>query len=81
MTLILYPTVLLIFVGVLYAEYDPWFKELCTILIQAVAIELRKIPFLIRMEWDIFWIKRNKRKYLKMAEQIRKQLEDDTNFK
>ena len=76
MTVILYPFVLLLFVGALYAEFDPWFKELCIILWQAIAIELRKIPFLIRMEWDIFWIKRNKRKYLKMAEQIRKDLDE-----
>ena len=74
--LILYPTLLLLAVGWLYAEYDPWFKELCIILIQGIAIELRKIPFLIRMEWDIFWMKRNKNKYLKMAEQIRKELDE-----
>ena len=79
MTLILYPTVLLLFVGALYAEYDPWFKQLCILLWQAVAIELRKIPFLIRLEWDIFWIKRNKNRYLKMAEKIRKELEDEAN--
>ena len=76
--LILYPTLLLLAVGWLYAEFDPWFKEMCIILIQAVAIELRKIPFLIRLEWDVFWMKRNTNKYLKMAEQIRKQL-DETN--
>ena len=81
MTAILYPFVLLLFVGALYAEFDPWFKELCIILWQAIAIELRKIPLLIRLEWDVFWMKRNKRKYLKMAEQIRKQLEDEANRK
>lgn len=79
MTLILYPTVLLLLVGALYAEYDPWFKELCIVLWQAVALELRKIPFLIRMEWDIFWIKRSKNRYLKMAEKIRKELEDEAD--
>lgn len=77
--IILYPFILLLLVGWLYAEFDPWFKELCIILWQAISIELRKIPFLIRLEWDVFWIKRNKRKYLKMAEQIRKQLEDEAN--
>lgn len=76
MTQLLYPFVLLLFVGALYAEYDPWFKELCIILWHAIALELRKIPFLIRLEWDVFWIKRNKRKYLKMAEQIRKELDE-----
>ena len=79
MTLILYPTVLLLFVGALYAEYDPWFKELCIILWQAATLELRKIPLLIRLEWDVFWIKRSKNRYLKMAEKIRKELEDEAN--
>lgn len=78
MLLIIYPTVLLIFVGALYAELDPWFKELCCILIAAVRLELIKIPMLIRLEWDVFWMKRNTNKYLKMAEQIRKDL-DETN--
>ena len=76
MTLILYPTVLLLLVGALYAEWDPWFKELCIILWQAVALELRKIPLLIRLEWDVFWIKRSKNRYLKMAEKIRKELDE-----
>jgi len=78
MLLIIYPTVLLIFVGALYAELDPWFKELCCILIAAVRLELIKIPMLIRLEWDVFWMKRNTNKYLKMAEQIRKDL-NETN--
>ena len=80
MTLILYPTVLLLLVGALYAEFDPWFKELCIILWQAIAIELRKIPFLIRLEWDVFWMKRNKTKYLKMAQKIKEEI-DEANRK
>ena len=79
MTTILYPMVLLLFVGALYAEWDPWFKELCIVLWQAVALELRKIPLLLRLEWDIFWIKRNKDHYLKLAEKIRKELDEANN--
>ena len=78
MLLILYPTILLVLVGWLYAELDPWFKELCCILIAAVRLELIKIPMLIRLEWDVYWMKRNTNKYLKMAEQIRKDL-NETN--
>ena len=73
--ILLLPTII-IFGGLfLYAEYDPWFKELLYVLVAAVALELRKIPFLIRMEWDIFWMKRNTKRYLKMA----KKIQDDLN--
>ena len=66
----LIPTII-IFGGLfLYAEYDPWFKELLYILVAAVALELRKIPLLIRMEWDMFWMKRSMSKYIKLAKQI-----------
>ena len=77
---LIYPFVLLFVVGWLYAEFDPWFKELCIILWQAIAIELRKIPFLIRLEWDVFWMKRNKTKYLKMAQKIKEEI-DEANRK
>ena len=73
--ILLLPTII-IFGGLfLYAEYDPWFKELLYVLVAAVALELRKIPLLIRMEWDIFWMKRNTKRYLKMA----KKIQDDLN--
>ena len=79
--LLLFPTVLLIVTLWLYAEFDPWFKELLIILIQAFALELRKIPFLIRLEWDIFWMKRGfgMGKYMKMAEKLQKELNDETD--
>lgn len=70
---------IIIFGGLfLYAEYDPWFKELLYILVAAVALELRKIPFLIRMEWDVFWMKRNLNRHLEMARKIQKELGHET---
>lgn len=66
---------IIIFGGLfLYAEHDPWFKELLYVLVAAVALELRKIPFLIRMEWDVFWMKRNLNRHLEMARKIQKEL-------
>ncbi len=77
--ILLLPTII-IFGGLfLYAEYDPWFKELLYILVAAVALELRKIPFLIRMEWDVFWMKRNMSRHIKMAKKILKEFEDEAN--
>lgn len=70
----LIPTII-IFGGLfLYAEYDPWFKELLYILVAAVALELRKIPMLIHLEWDVFWMRHNLNRHLKMAKKIQKEL-------
>ena len=79
--LILYPTILLVAVIWLYAEFDPWFKELILLIIKGVALELRKIPFLIRLEWDVFWMKRGfgMGKYIKMAEKLQKEIKDETD--
>jgi hypothetical protein len=70
----LLPTIIILGGLFLYAEYDPWFKELLYRLVAAVGIELRKIPFLIRMEWDVFWMKRNLSRHLEMARKIQKEL-------
>ena len=71
----LLPTII-IFGGLfLYAEFDPWFKELLYIVLAGVRLELRKIPMLIHMKWDLFWMKRNMNKYLKLAEQIQHEIE------
>ena len=79
MILLLYPTVLLILVIWLYAEVDPWFKELVIILLLGIRLELRKIPFRIKLEWDVFWMKRNMSRHLKMAEKLLKEIEDEAN--
>jgi hypothetical protein len=75
----LLPTIIILVGLFLYAEYDPWFKELLYILVAAVGLELRKIPFLIHMEWDLFWMKRNLSRHLEMARKIQKELDNETN--
>ena len=40
---------------------------------------LRVLPLRIRLEWDLYWIRHSRDKYLKMAEQITKELTDETN--
>ena len=77
--LILYPTVLLILVIWLYAEIDPWFKELVLLLLLGIRLELRKIPFLIKLEWDVFWMKRNMHRHLKMAKELLKEIKDEAD--
>ena len=42
---------------------------------------LRSLPLRIKLEWEIFLIRRNKAKYLKMAEQILKDLESNETDK
>ncbi len=77
--LILYPTVLLILVIWLYAEIDPWFKELIILLLLGIRHEFIKIPFRIKLEWDVFWMKRNMKRHIKMAKKILKEIEDEAN--
>ena len=79
MILLLYPTVLLIIVIWLYAEVDPWFKELVIILLLGIRLELRKIPFRIKLEWDVFWMKRNMSRHLKLAKKLLKEIEDEAD--
>ena len=40
---------------------------------------LRVLPLRLRLEWDIYWIRHSRDKYLKMAEQITKDLTDEAN--
>lgn len=40
---------------------------------------LRVLPLRIRLEWGIYQIKHSRDKYLRMAEQITKDLTDETN--
>ena len=40
---------------------------------------LRALPLRLKLEWEIYKIKNSHDKYLKMAEQITKELTDETN--
>lgn len=44
---------------------------------EVLVLELRKIPMRIRLEWDIYRIKHDHDRYLKMAEEILKDLNKD----
>ena len=59
------------------ALVDPWFGLILHICVEQLLLQIRKFPLMLKLRWDIFWIMRSKRKYLKMAEQIRKSLEVD----
>ena len=40
---------------------------------------LKSLPLRLKLEWEIYQIRRNKDKYLKMAEQILEDLKDETD--
>ena len=68
---------LCLFLGLLIAWciIDPWFALLLDIFLRWIALEVRFIPMRIRLEWQLFMIRVQRDKYLRMAEQIRKDLE------
>jgi hypothetical protein len=45
--------------------------------LELLLLELRKLPLRIRLEWDIYHIKRDRNRYLKMANEILKELNKD----
>ena len=45
--------------------------------LQRLGLALRAFPMRLKLEYDIFIIRHNKRKYLKMAEEILKDLQKD----
>ena len=54
---------------------DPWFALYVDVYTRYLALQIRVIPMRLRLEWDLFFIRRQRDKYLRMAEQIRKDLE------
>lgn len=44
--------------------------------VKRLELAIERFFFMLRLEWDIFWIKRNKDRYLNMAKDILKDLED-----
>ena len=47
--------------------------------LQGLQLALRAFPLRLKLEYDIFIIRYNKRKYLKMAEEILKDLNKEDN--
>ena len=59
---------------------EPKFRFILYIGSEWVWLFIRKIPLRIKLEWEIFLIKRDKDRYLKMAQKILEDLhETDTN--
>jgi hypothetical protein len=61
----------------LLAAYDPRFAVLLKLCLDSIALEFRRIPLKLKLEWELYWCKRSMRKYLRMAEEIRKDLAND----
>jgi hypothetical protein len=37
-------------------------------------LEIRKVPMRLKLEWDIYFMKTDMKKYMRMAEELRKEL-------
>ena len=44
-----------------------------------VELFFRSLPLRLKLEWELFWIKRNQKKYLDMARKIQQELTNETD--
>lgn len=70
MTLALYAGCIIVALFILEPLLPDWFD------LQQKRINLffARLVMKARLEWDIYWIANNKKKYLRMAEELRKEL-------
>jgi len=58
---------------------DPKSRMTAHIIVEQLFLDARRLPLRLRLEWDIFWIRRNKNRYLDMAKKIQKDLGNETD--
>lgn len=56
---------------------DPNVVQFIYLQVELVLLELRKLPLRLKLEWDIYRIKHDHNRYLRMAEEILKDLKKD----
>jgi hypothetical protein len=56
---------------------DPNVVQFIYLQVELVLLEFRKLPLRLKLEWDIYQIKHGRDRYMKMAEQILKDLNKD----
>jgi hypothetical protein len=56
---------------------DPNIVQFIYLQLELLLLEIRKLPLRIKLEWDIYHIKHDRNRYLKMAEEILKDLNKD----
>jgi hypothetical protein len=56
---------------------DPNVVQFIYLQVELVLLELRKLPLRVKLEWDIYHIKNGHARYLKMADEILKDLNKD----
>ena len=59
----------------LLAYFEPWFRFILYIGAEWIYLTVRKAPLYLKLRWEIYWIKRDKDRYLKMAQEILHEIE------
>lgn len=57
----------------LLAAYDPWLALFLKLCVDYIHLEAQRIPFKLKLEWEIYWSKRSMKKYYRMADEIIKE--------
>lgn len=74
--MILFPITITLGILVFLCLIDPWFACFLLICFEYAWLQVRKFPLLLRLKWQLFWIKHDQQRYLKLAEQIRKDIDE-----
>lgn len=60
---------------------EPLLPDWIDLRLKHLGVEFQKMLMKFRLEWDIFWMKKNMRKYMRMAAELRKDLGMDDGAK
>jgi hypothetical protein len=69
---ITYITVTAVIAGLIILDYN--FVHFFDLQLKRLWLELRKVPVRLKLEWDIYFMKNNMKKYMRMAQELRKEL-------
>ena len=69
---IIYITVTAVIAGLIILDYN--FVHFFDLQLKRLWLSVRKVPVRLKLEWDIYFMKNNMNKYMRMAQEIRKEL-------
>lgn len=72
---ITYLTITAVVAGLILLDFN--FVHFFDLQLKRLWLEARKAPMRIKLEWDIFFMKNDMKKYMRMAEELRKELRID----
>jgi hypothetical protein len=69
---ITYITITAVVAGLIILDFN--FVHFFDLQLKRLWLEVRKVPMRLKLEWDIYFMKTDMKKYMRMAEELRKEL-------